>query len=125
LPLAGGWQCPHSLLQADITFSLANQGGLAFTSVTFSTEKIVSLPNLTKKTDPALLLPGEFWLHERDKETGKYVERLHAIARAGEMAHPAEIVPGGKITPGYYLSPLSIPVWVQDRADAVFRELRR
>lgn len=126
LPAAkrGSWACPHGLIHANMTFAVANQSDSKRTSVSFSPATFVSLPNLTNPSWPALILPREYRIHDRDKD-GKFVERFHARALAGETGHPAPMVDGGKLTPGYHVPSLSVPVQIPSRADKQFRELLR
>lgn len=121
----GTWQHPHGLLHARLRFAMANGRDAAQTDLSFAPDGFVELPNLTDAARPALLLPREFRIHEWDEVTGKAVERLHARALGGEIAHPRELVESGKLKPGYAVPPLSVPVVLRARADEQFQKLLR
>jgi hypothetical protein len=121
----GTWVQPHGLLHARLVFAMANGRDAAQTDLSFVPDSFVELPNLTDATKPNLLLPREFRIHEFDAASNKYVERLHAKALSGEIAYPAELVSGGKLKPGYYPPPLSVPVIMRASADDQFQKLQR
>ena len=120
-----GWACPHSLVHADLAVAVAGKDQLGFTSVTFSHEDVIALPNLTAREHPPLLLPRQFWLHERDEAANRLIQRVHAVAHGGEIAHPVELSASGKLRPGYYVPGLSVPVIMRETADSMFRRLQR
>ncbi len=134
----GTWACPHGLAHANLQFALANGQDAAVTELYFAPDQFVSLPNLTNKSDPDLILPREFRIYERDA-AGKYVERLTAKAQGPaighgaepfEIAHPAELVSNAKLRPGYYVPSLCLPAGklglrVRQEGDKLFQELLR
>ncbi|MBX3474409.1 MAG: hypothetical protein KF754_08500 [Planctomycetes bacterium] len=121
----GTWKFPHGLLHARMVFAMANGRDAAQTDLSFSPDAFVELPNLTDPGKPNLLLPAEFRIHEWDEATRKPIERLHAKAKTGEFTHPAELVEGGRLKPGYFVPTLSVPVILRAAADRQFQQLQR